>query len=109
MAIRTLKTFQDFAVSYDLHGVDDGKDDHAVVSGLIRKLPERKTNDVMSVTRKRVSTLWDVCTTLDRDQLYDCIVGVLQRAKRNGLLTADSITLLVVQIRGDYRVKKSEL
>ena len=99
----------DFAVSYDLHDVEKGKDDHKVVRALLRKLTKRREGDVSGVTRKRPNTVWNIDTTMDRDQLYDCIIRVLTRAKRKHLLTAKSVTLLVVRVDGKYRAAKKEL
>ena len=108
--LESRNTQSSFVVSYDLHGVGEDSNDHAVAHDVLRELVNRDKGDVAKVTRKRVSTLWNVSTTMDRDHLAACIVKALREAKGQGRLTdADSITIVIVRVSGTYRVAKSKL
>ena len=64
---------------------------------------------VSNVKQQDVSTVWCVRTSKTRKQLYDCIIKVLQHAKSKQMLTARSVTLLVVRVTGNFLVAKSKL
>lgn len=107
MAARRLRVFLDYAVSYDLHGVDGRANDHARVDEIMRALTKLTT--VSEVEQQEVSTLWHVRTTKTGVQLRTTIRETLQAAKGRGTLTARSVTLLVVRVSGDFLVAEYEL